>query len=91
MPSIIKSGSQVQPSLHRKTLTAASQDMPSFKLYTDRLEEVAPVSKIEILSKNSPFQGCKHAELISYKVHKEQFKSLLVPNGSLSGVKVREK
>lgn len=24
-------------------------------------------------------QACKHAELISYKVHKEQFKSLLVP------------
>lgn len=24
-------------------------------------------------------QACKHAELISYKVHKDQFKSLLVP------------
>lgn len=23
--------------------------------------------------------GCKHSELISYKVHKDQFKSLLVP------------
>lgn len=24
--------------------------------------------------------GCKHTELISYKVHKDQFKSLLVPH-----------
>ena len=34
---------------------------------------------------NGEFSGCKHAELISYKVHQDQFKSLLVPN-RLSGV-----
>jgi len=28
--------------------------------------------------------SCKHSELISYKVHKDQFKSLLVPTAKLS-------
>ncbi len=28
--------------------------------------------------------SCKHTELISYKVHKDQFKSLLVPTSKLS-------
>lgn len=41
--------------------------------------------------------GCKHAELISYKVHKDQFKTLLVPNrggvttkGKSSGVSKKD-
>ena len=32
-------------------------------------------------------EGCRHAELISYKVHRQQFKSLLVPAGFNSKVK----
>lgn len=39
-------------------------------------------------------QGCKHLELISYKVHKDQFKSLLVPSrrsGVFSKAKNEEK
>ena len=36
-------------------------------------------SRMGHLTTKNGDQSCKHAELISYKVHKDQFKSLLVP------------
>jgi hypothetical protein len=42
------------------------------KLTTNQNANNKPMPKSE--------SSCKHAELISYKVHKDQFKSLLVPN-----------
>lgn len=55
------------------------------KLPRDKQLAVQPMAKDYIPQKTKCEQGCKHLELISYKVHKDQFKSLLVPS-RMSGV-----
>ena len=77
-----------QFSLHKKThtsVTSANQaGYDQMKVlwqehndFSSKLDTANPITKIQtsIVTKS----GCKHAELISYKVHKDQFKSLLVP------------
>lgn len=74
--------SKPQVPTHKKTGSMASQGQPKeetsqAKPWDSRQSSVA-VSKYTSLQAESA--GCKHAELISYKVHREQFKTLMVPN-----------
>ena len=45
----------------------------------DRKSQLLGITRVSVTTSAKPNEGCKHAELISYKVHKDQFKSLLVP------------
>lgn len=55
------------------------QENNDFNSKVSATNDMKPIMNIQTTIKTSTRGGCKHAELISYKVHKDQFKSLLVP------------